>query len=334
MKFRFIYVSILLSCALNLISCNGDGGGSDDGTDTGFATLTLSPASGNTTKAFIITVSSDKTGYDIFYTLNGSDPTDTDTEYTGSIPVTANGVSVHIKAAAMKNGSIVSNIAEGTWSLTYDYTGSSTNVVTMNATVVEGIDVSSFTTVTNWTNVAAAKKFVFIRATSGVTADTKFASYWAGAKTAGITRSPYHFYNSSLDPDDQADAFLGTFTLEAGDLPPVIDIENNPGNLSKEDFSADLASFINRIVTATGKMPIIYTASSFWNTTMGGCTTFANCPLFIAHWGVANPTITTSWSTCTFWQYSSNGSVSGITGIVDLNRFNGSLAEMTALCVQ
>jgi hypothetical protein len=69
---------------------------------------------------------------------------------------------------------------------------------------------------------------------------------------------------------------------------------------------------------------------------MGDTTMFADqgySVLWIAHWGTSSPTLPAgNWGGhgWTFWQYSSCGSVTGISGCVDLDRFNGSdLAGVT-----
>ena len=69
---------------------------------------------------------------------------------------------------------------------------------------------------------------------------------------------------------------------------------------------------------------------AFWVKYAADSTWFANSGykvLWIAHWTTASaPTVPADawggngWS---FWQYTSSGSVPGITGRVDLDRFNG-----------
>jgi len=55
--------------------------------------------------------------------------------------------------------------------------------------------------------------------------------------------------------------------------------------------------------------------------------------LWVAHWGVNAPTVPAqNWGgrSWTFWQYTNCGSVPGISGCVDLDRFNGtSLSSVT-----
>src|SRR5207245_9703027 len=55
---------------------------------------------------------------------------------------------------------------------------------------------------------------------------------------------------------------------------------------------------------------------------------FASYPLWVANYGATCPSMPVGWSQWKFWQTSSTGSVSGITGAVDLDEFNGTLADL------
>ena len=75
---------------------------------------------------------------------------------------------------------------------------------------------------------------------------------------------------------------------------------------------------------------IIYGSPNFWKTYMGDTTWFAVSGydiLWAAHWTLAPaPTVAGgNWDGkgWTFCQYTSDGSVPGISGRVDLNRYNG-----------
>jgi len=46
---------------------------------------------------------------------------------------------------------------------------------------------------------------------------------------------------------------------------------------------------------------------------------------------VSCPTLPPAWGRLRFWQYSSTGKVSGISGNVDLDIYNGTLAELRGL---
>ena len=54
-------------------------------------------------------------------------------------------------------------------------------------------------------------------------------------------------------------------------------------------------------------------------------------PLWIADYGVAEPTLPDGWSTWLLWQYSESGTVQGIGCPVDLDLVNGPIANLQAL---
>ena len=89
--------------------------------------------------------------------------------------------------------------------------------------------------------------------------------------------------------------------------------------------------FRSQISTMTGVKPIIYTNRTFWSSAMADTDWFARNGyqvLWIAHWTTATaPTLPAGgWggNGWTFWQHSGAGSVPGISGPVDLDRYNGS----------
>ncbi len=94
-------------------------------------------------------------------------------------------------------------------------------------------------------------------------------------------------------------------------------------------LQAWVAAFLGEVTAKTGSKPMIYTSPAFWSKYMGDSRALADAgykTLWIAHWGVTAPTVPAqNWGGhgWTFWQYTSSGAVSGITGRVDLDRFNG-----------
>ena len=74
--------------------------------------------------------------------------------------------------------------------------------------MLEGIDVSAYQGAIDWRAVArAGKKFAFIRVSDGAAyTDPRFASNWAGARAAGLTRGAYQFFRPTESPLAQADS--------------------------------------------------------------------------------------------------------------------------------
>jgi GH25 family lysozyme M1 (1,4-beta-N-acetylmuramidase) len=200
-------------------------------------------------------------------------------------------------------------------------------------TFVPGIDVSYHQGSIDWSRVAAAgKRFAYARASAGtLTADSAYAANRAGAKAAGLAIGAYHYGNPDAAPNDasnEASWFLQNASVASGDLVPVLDLEVTNG-LDASALTAWAQTWLTQVTAATGVKPIIYTNRSFWSTSMANTDWFARngYRLWIANWTTAGqPTLPAgSWGGLgwTLWQHSSTGRVPGISGNVDLDRFNG-----------
>ena len=186
----------------------------------------------------------------------------------------------------------------------------------------------------DWQQVAAAgKRFAFVRATAGtLTADSAYGANSSGARAAGVTVGSYHYANpdSALnDAGNEASWFLQNATFASGDLLPVLDFEASNG-LDAGSLTAWAQTWLSQVSAATGVRPIIYTNPNFWSTSMADTDWFARngySVLWIAHWTTASDPLVPagSWggNGWTFWQHSSSGSVPGISGPVDLDRYHG-----------
>lgn len=210
---------------------------------------------------------------------------------------------------------------------------------TLDATTrLEGIDVSHWQGAISWPKVAAAgKKFAIIKATDGLVTDgqmfvdDKYAYNHANAKAAGLWTGAYHFARPDATAGDavrEADHFVSVMNLSAGDLIPALDLEQ-AGGLTIPALQAWVKAFLDEVTKKIGAKPMIYTSPAFWKKYMGDSQALADLgykTLWVAHWGVSSPTVpANNWGGkgWTFWQYTSSGTVSGISTKVDLDRFNG-----------
>ena len=196
-----------------------------------------------------------------------------------------------------------------------------------------GIDVSYYESPINWTAVRnSGIRFAFIRVSDGTGFhDPKFASYWTAAKAAGVIRGAYQFFRPNQSITAQADLLInalgGTYT--PGDLPPVIDVEVT-GSVSPATLAADVRVWVNRVKAALGVDPIVYTGKYFWRDQVGGNTSFVSNSLWIAQYTSLCPDLPAPWATWTFWQNTSTGTVPGISGGLDLDKFNGTPDQLIA----
>ncbi|MDP2340940.1 MAG: GH25 family lysozyme [Deltaproteobacteria bacterium] len=196
-----------------------------------------------------------------------------------------------------------------------------------------GIDVSYYQGNIDWAQVAGAGvQYAIIRTTDGLGyQDSKFAQNWAGAKANGITRGVYQFWRSDEDPIAQADLMLSMMgPLEPGDLPPTVDVESTDG-VDNATRAVRLQQWLDHVEAALGVTPMIYTGGYFWQSNVAR--DFSRYPLWHAGYtgGSCPSTVANEWADWTFWQFGSTGRVPGISGDVDENRFNGSLAQLQEL---
>jgi lysozyme len=207
------------------------------------------------------------------------------------------------------------------------------------AAAVEGIDVSHVQQAVDWPSVArSGKTFVFVKATQGISeVDPRFVDNWQGALAAGLRRGAYHFFQPGDDPAAQADHFLRTVVLAAGDLPPVLDIETAQESAAgsveaAQQLVKDVAVWLNRVSGATKRPIVVYTTAGFWDALPTvSLEPWSQFPLWVAEYGVTTPRTVRGWQSWTFWQYSQTGRVPGIPVAVDLSRFTGDLDALTAL---
>jgi len=199
---------------------------------------------------------------------------------------------------------------------------------------VSGIDVSHYQGDVAWSDVKkSGVDFAFAKATQGTSyVDSKFAENWSGMGAAGLLRGAYHFYTVGVDPKAQAAHVFSTVTLGHGDLPLMVDIETEGKSAEKDtNLIKDLHIFLETVSTHYGRDPFIYSGPGFWNAHFDA--SFSGYPLWVAEYGVSAPKHVTGWSVWTIWQYSQSGNVPGVSGHVDMDRFNGGLDQLKRFAI-
>lgn len=202
---------------------------------------------------------------------------------------------------------------------------------------VQGIDVSNHNGEIDFGAVRNdGRSFAVVLATDGqsFTSDL-FASQYDGAGQAGLFRAGYHFARPDGSAAEQANRFLDTvnYTNDGTSMPPVLDMEANPNGatcygLDQGQMTTWIEDFVGLVKERTQREAIIYTSPGFWQECTGNSTAFERNPLWIAEWDVDQPSTIGGWPQYTFWQYSDSGTVNGVNGPVDVNRFNGTAADL------
>jgi GH25 family lysozyme M1 (1,4-beta-N-acetylmuramidase) len=215
----------------------------------------------------------------------------------------------------------------------------------------QGLDVSHFQGNIDWNAVRnAGIKFTFAKATEGVDfVDVNFHQYMAGAIAAGVPIGPYHFgrLNSGetipTDAIDEANDFVDAiqqyYNSPGMVLRPVPDYEQLPNDPVSPSVKAYVSKWIRDfsgvVQQRLGFTPIIYTCCGFGTSTFlepdiaqhdlwirkitGGDVFNPNSPPTASDMGI--------WSDWTFWQWSANGNVAGISP-VDRDAFEGSMEQL------
>ncbi|HUZ97959.1 MAG TPA: GH25 family lysozyme [Gaiellaceae bacterium] len=206
------------------------------------------------------------------------------------------------------------------------------------ATYANGVDVSHYQGLINWTQVAAKSyRFTFAKATEGTTlVDATYPVNRAGAEGMGMRFGAYHFGRPSgtgpatinASAIAQADHFVDVAQPQAGELPPVLDLEAT-GGLSAKSLVQWAQAWLDEVKARTGVSGFVYASPNFWKDRLGNTSAFAlgGYRLWVAHWtkNGAPSVPAENWGGLgwTFWQWTDCASVPGFLNCVDGDRYAG-----------
>ncbi|TXK46746.1 lysozyme [Pontibacter qinzhouensis] len=202
---------------------------------------------------------------------------------------------------------------------------------TTKVSSLKGIDVSRWQHEVDWHQVKEADiTFAFVKASqSDCRQDPYFERNWQETKRVGIKRGAYHFFIPTVPAIEQVKIFKNLVRLEAGDLPPVLDVEVAAASVSGEQFREQIRIWLEAIEDHYGMKPMIYSNQNFYRRWLKGH--FNDYSFWIARYNTAQPVLhqTDKWA---FWQYTDRGTLPGIKAAVDLNFFPGDYETLHALC--
>lgn len=199
------------------------------------------------------------------------------------------------------------------------------------AKVRYGIDVSYYQGNIDWNAVKnSGVEFVFIRVgyrgltTGALNNDSKFTDYMQGALAADLKVGVY-FFSQAITPaeaEEEANFVLARIAGYNLSLPVVIDYEYGGSdggriynaNLSKEAATSICAAFCQKILLS-GYTPMVYANKSMLENNLDGAFLGDVYNVWLAHY-----TDKTSYANkYSYWQYTSDGYVPGISTRVDMD---------------
>ncbi len=211
-----------------------------------------------------------------------------------------------------------------------------------------GIDVSHYQGQPNWTSIAGSGiSFAWCKATEGANNnDQDFIHNVTNAKAVGIPIGFYHFAHPEANtPATEALHYWNVvspyFKADGLTFMPMLDMEVFTGVVGASTYSEWANAWINAVIgyaAAAGvkTKPCIYTSACHAG---NFDSSVAQWYSDIANYNGQNPQTGTPWSVCGSqnawgsgvwhaWQYTSSGSVPGISGNVDLDVINGTAATL------
>lgn len=186
----------------------------------------------------------------------------------------------------------------------------------------KGIDVSTWQGDINWNKVKAdGIEFAMLRSSFGKEnpdkqTDNKFWQNYRNAKAAGVPIGAYHYsYATTVeDAKKEADFFLSIVKGCQFEYPIAFDIEDpSQMYLGKDRITDIIMTFCER-VQAAGYYVSLYTNLD-WISNRIDMSRAKAFDIWLAQWS-SKPTYSGNFG---MWQYTSSGSVNGISGNVDMN---------------
>lgn len=196
-----------------------------------------------------------------------------------------------------------------------------------------GLDVSQYQGNILWDSVEISEhaiQFVFIRSTYGANKlDPKFKQNWKGSSKRKFLHGVYHYYRPNQNSLLQFEFFKRHVILSKGDLPPVLDIEEN-SRFGKDNLLKGIKNWLQLAENHYGVVPIIYTNRDFYLRYFTS-KEFERYHFWIAAYSGRSRISNLPW---TFFQFTEKMKVKGIVGNVDGNDFNGKREALEELTIK
>ena len=183
-----------------------------------------------------------------------------------------------------------------------------------------GVDVSKWQGNINWDQLSGNVSFAIIRcgyrgSSGGLSIDPQYAKNMKAAKAHGVKVGIYIYSKATNEAMAVEEASLAIqLAQEQGgvNLPIYMDMEDSSQKGLSKDQATSIANAFCATVASAGYRPGVYASYNWWNGRLnaGG----VNGSKWVARYN------TQCGMPCDIWQYSSKGTLPGISGNVDMNQ--------------
>lgn len=150
---------------------------------------------------------------------------------------------------------------------------------------------------------------VILRAGQGSWRDTKYSTFKADAKAAGMPYGNYFYYDNRYEPKRQAENWARIIDGDEGSLGSWLDLEDsNYGAFSGYKNWWDCAAYFKQI--KPDAVLGIYTRASYFNDPTFSVPVnhaFRNLPLWVAQYKTNKPDLPKGWTDWLMWQFTDEG---------------------------
>lgn len=200
-------------------------------------------------------------------------------------------------------------------------------------TRIYGIDISKWNgSIASKLNLHDSIKFVICKATEGrKEIDKEYLDNWSIITQKNLITGVYHFYHDDSEPQKQALHYWKTIANQKlPDITLIVDIEEKSlSDQSNRDLlEKNFIIFLNTLQDLSGKLPMIYTDTSFANKYLTN-PILSKYPLWLAcYTNKSSPKVPMTWAKVGYkiWQKRDNYFIDS--EITDFDIFSGLLSEL------
>lgn len=199
-------------------------------------------------------------------------------------------------------------------------------IVASSQTQYDGIDVSNWQGYIDYKRVKESGiDIVYIKASEGTTFKDPYLEYnYQNAKANGLKVGFYHFLTAinTEQAKKQAQFFASVISGKVPDCKLSMDFEEFNEGISNDEINQISEVFLQTLKELTQKEVIVY-SNLYHSQRFFSYELAQKYPLWLAYYGDYNniANVRSNWNTWDGVQYTSKGTVSGIDGYVDKNKF-------------